>query len=100
MAGVKGRSGGARPGAGRKPKPPQVGTISADTPLEFLEAAMRDNALDMALRVRAASYAAPYRHAKKGDTGKGQARKEAAEEVVKRSKFAPAAAPKLVVDNG
>lgn len=34
MAGVKGRSGGARPGAGRKPKPPALN--SETDPLRFL----------------------------------------------------------------
>src|SRR5687767_3784420 len=96
MAGVKGRSGGARPGAGRKPKakvtvpgvavglepqphggalkrskaPERPAPPKADTPLEFLKGVMNDLEQDPKLRVRAAIAAAQYEHLKKGDGGK------------------------------
>lgn len=72
MAGVKGRSGGARAGAGRKPKPENVGAEYAPstagmTPLDALETFMNDPALPAALRLKAAGLAAPFRHKKMGE---------------------------------
>lgn len=98
MAGKKGKSGGARAGAGRKPNPPEKLTVSAKDPLEFLEAVMMDEEANPALRVRAAIAAAQYRHAKKGEGGKGEERKDKAEKAG-AGKFGPAAPPKLVVSN-
>ena len=95
MAGVKGRSGGARPnaggkraGAGRKPKAPS-GTPEKSAnaeqapaptsplldgqvrePLAFLELVMNDPATPLKERVRSAIAAAQYRHTKRGDGGK------------------------------
>src|SRR6187431_1063798 len=85
MAGVKGKSGGARPGAGRKPKPEQKVKIAAkNEPLEFLESVMRNDEVDMTLRVRAAGLAAPFRHPKKGESTKGEDKKRAARKVCAR----------------
>ena len=98
MAGVKGRSGGprknsggARPGAGRKPKPkPEIAPPApADTPLEFLKGVMNDTAQDPKLRVRAAIAAAQYEHLKKGDGGKRDDQAEKARRAA--SNFAPGA---------
>lgn len=57
MAGVKGRSGGARPGAGRKPAPARKTKAKAyqtDDPDEFLRAVMRDPRADFKDRMAAA----------------------------------------------
>lgn len=103
MAGVKGRSGGARkgtggvrPGAGRKPKPPQKLNVGAhNDPEDFLLEAMNDISLDARLRIDAAKGLMPYTHAKLGDGGKKTGRQTAASKVA-AGKFAPAAPPKLV----
>jgi len=107
MAGMKGRSGGARPntggarpGAGRKPKPPVEPAVVADDtdPLTFLEWVMRGRIEASPLQVRAAVAAAQYRHTKTGDGGKRDAEKGAAKKAGS-GKFAPKAPPKLVVNN-
>jgi hypothetical protein len=102
MAGKPGRSGGARPGAGRKPAPKEetitIATSGNQTPLEFLLSVMNDNNLDDKLRLDAAKTAAQYVHSKKGEGGVKD-EKQAAAKKVASGKFAPAAAPKLVVSN-
>jgi hypothetical protein len=75
MAGVKGRSGGARPGAGRKKKPENEGTefaasTAGKSPLEVLEFFMNDPEVPVALRLKAAGLAAPFKHKKLGESGK------------------------------
>lgn len=97
MAGVKGRSGsgGARKGAGRKPK--RLKATSGD-PVEFLLEVMQDPDADPKLRVRAAVSAAQYRHSKKGESGKREEEAAAARRAG-NGKFAPPAPPKLVVSN-
>lgn len=122
MAGVKGKSGGprknsggARPGAGRKPKakPPAEsanGTAKGkagepaplpvtDEPLAFLLAVQNDATVDIRQRIRASIAAAQYKHTKRGDGGK---RDEAADRAKKAGagKFAPPQPPRLVVKNG
>lgn len=47
--------------------------------------------------MQAATIAAPYCHAKKGESGKKEQKDEAAKKVA--SRFSPAAPPKLVVNN-
>jgi phage terminase small subunit len=84
MAGVKGRSGGARAGAGRKPNPENAGaeyapSTTGQTPLEALETFMNDPALPAALRLKAAGLAAPFRHKKMGEGTKAGAGKTAPE---------------------
>lgn len=100
MAGVKGRSGGARPGAGRKPKPrtPPV-EISERDMLTLLQDVALGRVEATALQVRAAIAAVQYTHTKKGDGGK---KDEAAEKSKKAAggRFAPAAPPKLVAAGG
>ncbi len=104
MAGVKGRSGGARPGAGRKPKPrPQPVPLVEPMPgeprdmLELLQRVALGLVDASPIQVRAAIAAVQYTHAKKGEGGKKEARQDQAERVA--SKFAAAAPPKLVVNN-
>ena len=95
MAGVKGRSGGARPGAGRKPKQPEVieivMPIVVTDPVEFLERVMSDPMADAKLRVDAAKALLPYKHAKKGEVGKKEEAAERAKSAA--SKFKPATPP-------
>lgn len=95
MAGKPGRSGGARPGAGRKPVPP-VETATSD-PLEFLIGVMNGSIPANATQVRAAVAAAQYVHTKKGDGGK---KEEAADKAKKAAggKFGPAKPPLKLVN--
>lgn len=72
MAGVKGKSGGARQGAGRKKNPENEGVEYAEstvgkTPVEVLEFFMHHESVPVALRLKAAGLAAPFRHKKLGE---------------------------------
>lgn len=83
MAGVKGRSGGARAGAGRKKNPENEGaeysaSTEGMTPLDALEFFMNDPAVPVALRIKAATAAAPFKHKRLGEAGKKEAAKSAA----------------------
>lgn len=94
MAGKPGRSGGARPGAGRPPKKPEILALAAtyDDPEKFLRAVMNDVATDAKIRVDAAKALMPYVHPKKGDAKKPEAPKPS-------GRFGVKAPPKLVVSN-
>lgn len=100
MAGKPGRSGGARPGAGRKPKEPVMLDINViyDEPDKFLKAVMNDSGSDAKLRVDAAKalLSAQVRRAENG--GKKQEQADAAKKAA--SKFATATPPKLVAAGG
>ena len=100
MTGVKGRSGGARPGAGRKPKEPAVLPLSVqyDDPLAFLKAVMNDAGSEAKIRVDAAKALMPFVHQKLGEGGKKEQQKEAAHKAAGR--FSPAPPPKLVAAGG
>lgn len=117
--------GGARPNAGRKPKKPAADRpakvdsegfkadpswpfgqerpaepeappdLSALTPLDYLLSVMRDDSEEKVRRMQAASLAAPYVHAKKGEGGKKDEKAEAAKKVA--SKFTAAAPPLKLV---
>lgn len=103
MAGVKGKSGGprpnsggARPGAGRKPKPkPEPVPLGDRDMLQLLQDVALGRVDATALQVRAAIAAVQYTHTKKGDGGK---KDEAADKAANAAKgrFASAAPPKLV----
>ena len=107
MAGVKGKSGGprknsggARPGAGRPPKPaPEPVPQKATDMLELLQEIARGLTDATPLQVRAAIAAVQYTHAKKGEGGK---REDAADKAKKAAggKFAASAPPKLVAAGG
>lgn len=100
MAGVKGRSGGKRTGAGRKPIPPVLTpSIEGQDPLSFLLATQNDAAVPLKDRIRAAVAAAQYVHPKMGEGAKKVAAKAAAS-VAGEGKFGRRAPPKLVVSNG
>ena len=117
MAGVKGRSGGARPGAGRpkKAKPDQSAQMAAafvesmkvaaadvqaehGTPLAFLLAVMRGDVIPAPEQLKAAIAAAPFVHLKQGEGGKKDQRADKAKQA-SQGKFASAAPPRLVVSN-
>ena len=100
MAGVKGRSGGARPNSGPKPAEPVklvLGVIYED-PDKFLQAVMNDSETDAKLRVDAAKalLSAQVRRAENG--GKKDAKQEAAKQVA--NKFATSTPPKLIAAGG
>lgn len=107
MAGVKGKSGGprknaggARPGAGRKPKEPAPPTpVDTRDPLSFLLDVMQGNVEANMTQVRAAIAAAQYVHVKKGDAGKKDEQADKAKKAA-GGKFAPVAAPRLAAANG
>ena len=100
MAGKPGRSGGSRPGAGRKPKEPVELTLNViyDDPDKFLKAVMNDSGTDAKLRVDAAKalLSAQVRRAENG--GKKQEQADAAKKVA--SKFATATPPRLIAAGG
>lgn len=106
MAGVKGMKGGggARPGAGRKPKPeaaPPSPVVIEQGERDMLKL-LQDVALGLIeatpIQVRAAIAAVQYTHTKRADGGKKEEQAEKAKKVA-GGKFAAAAPPKLVVNN-
>lgn len=103
MAGKPGRSGGARPGAGRPPKTQEEKTTIVapgnQTPLEFLLCVMNNNDIEDRLRLDAAKTAAQYVHAKIGEGGKKDAAGEAAKKAAS-GKFGASAPPRLAAANG
>lgn len=96
MAGVKGKSGGAREGAGRKPKPPADSGIGDAK--EFLERVVRGDIVASAQQLNAAKALLPYQHKKLGEGGKKEKQQEEAGKVAGR--FSPAAPPRLVATDG
>jgi hypothetical protein len=89
MAGVKGKSGGARAGAGRKKNRENEGaeyspSTAGLTPLEALEKFMNDPEVPVALRLKAAGLAAPFRHKKQGESSKASEKKPGAPEAGSR----------------
>lgn len=95
MAGVKGRSGGARAGAGRPKKAaPEKPPVSGYTdPLQFLQAVWTGEIDASAAQVRAATAALPFRHKKLGEGGKADLNKDLAETAA-GGKFGPRAGPR------
>lgn len=102
MAGAKGRSGGARQGAGRKPKnvepPVQIDAGDRDM-LQLLQDVALGRIESTPLQVRAAIAAVQYTHTKRAEGGKKEERHGAAKEASAGGRFAPSAPPKLVVNN-
>jgi phage terminase small subunit len=96
MAGVKGKSGGARTGAGRKAKPPA--DIGVGDAKEFLERIVRGEIIANAQQLDAAKALLPYQHKKLGEAGKKELRKDEAGKVAGR--FSPGAPPRLVAADG
>lgn len=123
MAGVKGRSGGARPGAGRKPKPkpesavqvgmerqPHGGALKRQkaAPVELAPRDMLTLLKDIALGVvdvngtqlRAAIAAVQYTHAKKGESSGAKEAKEAAAKAAATGRFGQRRGPTLAANGG
>lgn len=100
MAGVKGKSGGAREGAGAKAKAAlYLGHLEGgDDALEFLAAVRKDRTAPADLRLRAAIVEVQYTHIRSKDGGKNIAKSEKSREAAK-GKFAPGDPPRLAVDN-
>ena len=123
MAGVKGKSGGARVGAGRKRAPkPALATPEAMPPtvsvehggalkrshaepvpvegtddmLELLQNVALGRTAATALQVRAAIAAVQYTHTKRGDGGKKEEKAAAASQAATTGRFAQKMPPRLV----
>lgn len=101
MAGKPGRSGGARPGAGRKPKNKASNVPVVQEPTDMLTL-LQNVALGVTeatpLQVRAAIAAVQYTHTKRADGGKKEEKQDAAKKAA-GGKFSAATPPKLVVSN-
>ena len=103
MPGVKGKSGGSRPGAGRKRAPAveiplEVAKVVDGEPLDprpTLELIALGHMEVSAQQYKALTALLPYVHTRKGEGGKKEAKDEAAKKAV--SKFAPATAPLKLV---
>lgn len=105
MAGIKGKSGGARinsggarPGAGRPRNPPVLlASLAVTTDSKaFLLALMNDSEADIKLRLEAAKYLMPYQRAKAGEAGKKTEQTTAAKKAA-RGKYAPSQPPVRLV---
>lgn len=107
MAGVKGRSGGARHGAGRKPTPtttvtPETAGVVDGEPLDprpTLELVALGHINVSPSQLRALTALLPYVHSKKGEGGKKDQRADAAKKA-NVGRFTPAAPPRLVAAGG
>jgi hypothetical protein len=98
MADAKGRSGGKREGAGRKPRAPVCVVLSTDPdPVIFLTSMMQCNAIDLALRIVAAKALLLFKHTGSAAGGKKASQADATK-VLGKGRFAPSAPPRLVVD--
>ena len=75
--------------------------LSGLTPLDYLLQVVRDPSADQRVRIQAASIAAPFVHAKKGDgAGKKEAAAGAARAAAGGGRFSAAAPPKLAAVGG
>lgn len=107
MAGVKGRSGGARPGAGRKKAPavaiaPEVAQVVHGEPLDprpTLELIALGHMEVSAQQYKALTALLPYVHTKKGDGGK-KGEKLGAAKKAGAGKFGASAPPLKLVGKG
>ena len=90
-----GTRGGARPGAGRKPKPPAY-TDERD-PLEFLLDVMQGKVAANQVQVRAAIAAVQYLHTRTKDGGKKERAQRRALEVAEDSPWARLLPPPATV---
>lgn len=107
MSGVKGKSGGKRPntggyrpGAGAKKKPPEllkakIAKEDEDDPVIFLTVLMKDSNTDIRVRADAAKALLAYQKAKARTTGKKEDKETAAKKAA-TGRFSPSLAPKIV----
>lgn len=102
MAGKPGRSGGARSGAGRKPKEKPDNTPVTQPEGTDMLTLLQNVALGVTeatpLQVRAAIAAVQYTHTKRADGGKKEEKAEKAKSA-SQGRFKSAEPPKLVVNN-
>jgi len=96
--GQPGRSGGARPGAGRPPKAPDSSSAGSEDMLQLLKDIATGKIDATATQVKAAIAAVAYTHAKVGEGGKKDQRADKAKQA-SQGKFASAAPPRLVISN-
>lgn len=102
MAGVKGKSGGQRTGAGRPAKLPAklkdsdllTKALQQGDPKAFLLAVMADTDNDARLRVDAAKALLPYEHQKVANSGKKAEAQAAAAKAI-TGKYAPGKPPRF-----
>ncbi len=101
MAGVKGRSGGARSGAGRKakPRPPTVAAPPETDMLDLLQKVALGQIEATTVQVRAAIAAVQYTHTKRGDGGKKEEAAGKAKQAAS-GRFGAAPPPRLVASGG
>lgn len=100
MAGVKGRSGGARPNSGPKPKKAVLLPDSEGMePLDFLLWVQNSGEAPLTDRIRAATAAAQYRHAKIGEGGKKDREKDRAKDAA-AGRLGALPPPRLVSNGG
>ena len=101
MAGAKGKSGGARNGAGRPKKKPVLIDVpnSNSDPKAFLIAVMDDQAVDVRIRVDAARTLMPYLYPKKGEGGKKEQQAEAAKKVSHGLFSLRQPPPRMIINN-
>ena len=93
MAGKPGRSGGARPGAGRPKKAPAVVVVPpVQDPLAFLASVMNDPKADAVLRLNAAKALLPFVH-RRVAAGKKVDHAADAAAIATRGRFASAGTP-------
>ena len=78
--------------------PPEKSDLSELTPLDYLLSVMRDVTEEKPRRMQAASLAAPFVHAKKGESGKKEEKNAAAKQVSGR--FPSSAPPRLAAAGG
>lgn len=94
MSGTKGRSGGARRDSG--PQPQKLSVRAKRDPRHFLMAVMNDADAGARVRIEAAKALMPYLYGKKGEGGKKDEQRTAAEKAGK-GRFAAPAAPRLAL---
>lgn len=94
-AAIKAASGPASSAPSVLGSPAVMQRKSYTDPVSFLEDAMNNPQLPVAMRVDAAKSLLPYKHARLGDKGKKEHAKERAQDVASRARFRPKAPPAL-----
>ena len=74
--------------------------VGSDDPLQFLLNVMNEPLMSMDLRIKAATKAVDFKHAKPGEKGKKEQDLDEANAVGQKTRFGLGAAPKLVSNNG
>lgn len=98
--GTKPAGGEWSPFGRQEPAAPVAEDLSTLTPLDFLLQVMRDPNEDKARRMSAAQLAAPYVHAKKGETSAKKDEAEKRKQAAQSGRFGRRAPPKLATAGG